>query len=464
MKIGQISTWNEPCGVARNAASVHDLLNPYAEVTPLPLERSLVSTTGDRFSYRIAEKYLKSMVEECKNFDVVIWQHEPGLLGPTKRSYIRRSRLIARNLRNVIIVLHTVPPKLSFVSQLFDFFACLPKLTIGNLSALKSLKDLFYILGWKSLMKDIRKLLERDGVVVIHNERDAVYLQEAAKFPPDRVVIATPSNITSEMYQRKEELKTLNESRHSYSRVQTIFNHDKDAFWIAYIGFLNDYKGLDYALETLKILPDNFRLLVIGSVHERSADQFINAHPITKKLLSFNSSIKTGSAMDISPKKDEKINSKLESEIQDNSKWLQRVHFIATPSDVEITEAIVGSDAISLLYRNVNQSASGPLVEALELGATCVASNNKLFRSFRKVAGEQIRFVDVGNILQTKDSFLQLEKFRKVEFMSGNRIVCYPWTREVNFKANFSLGYSKAFKILGFDDIARSLDSNNSVL
>jgi glycosyltransferase involved in cell wall biosynthesis len=312
-------------------------------------------------------------------------------------------------------------------------------------------------IAWKKLMKDVKKVLQHEGVAIIHNQKDADYLIQSCKFPIDRIIVAAPSNITNEMRAKKLEIVGNHSSLLQTSRVQDVFNTNFNDFWIVYVGFLNDYKGLDYAIQSLKLLPNNFRLLVIGSVHERSADQFVDAHPLTRKLLSFFPEVDTRINMDRQPVSD---GQKVDAELL--SSEMNRVHFIASPSDAEITEAIMGSNAVSLLYRNVEQSASGPLVEALELGATCVTSNNRLFRSFRFAAGKSLRLVDVGNLLQIRDTYLQLETQSRVVSKNGLRYTSYPWSNSIDFRKDFGLGYAKALRILGFAKEAAELETSLS--
>jgi len=456
IRVGQFSTWNEYCGVARNAHSVHSLLNDHVDIVPLPLKRSVMLADRDKYEIQIADDYFQSLLDTAKTCDVIIWQHEPGLLGRRKLDYLRRSRQI-RNLQiPTVIVFHTIPREISLssnvLSLMFSFIGVPTKNRLFKIK--KAIEILSRSVAWHILFHDAKVIIKRAGVAIIHTEEDAHYLKKAVGI--QKFIVAAPSNITTGMRQvRKQITEYSTESRHSpTSRIQDIFDKHQSAFWIAQVGFINSYKGLDFLIETLKLLPTNFRVIVAGGVHERSADDFISAHPITSTILQ-NLGLRL-------PLTENEQSNKISKQtprpiIEVDPTILNRIHFIGSPTDEEIAETIIGSDACALLYRNVNQSASGPLVESLELGATIVASNNQLFRRFRGLAGKQMALVDIGNLLQTRDAFLGLESSRNVTNNGGYRFVSYPWSEVKEFRIRFSQGYSEAFELLGFTDLSNSL-------
>jgi glycosyltransferase involved in cell wall biosynthesis len=459
IKVGQFSTWKEHCGVARNAHSVAGLLGEYVEIVPLPLKRSIMQGNQDIYEHRIANLYFKSLLEQANKCDVIIWQHEPGLLGARKLDYLRRSKLISKLNKPIIIVFHTIPRNLNILSLFNELF-----LAMAAKPGRSTLQDIRIKFGnfsrafaWQMLFRHTAKAISRNGVAIIHTEEDAKYIQLATKIPKNKIVVAAPSNITPEMEEYRSNLNSGALKVNAGSRVQNIFQTDSAAFWISYVGFLNDYKGLDYIIETLKLLPNNFNLIIAGSVHERSADDYVDSHPLTKNFLEL---------FDLDPiqvmdrvKSKTKASNKQQAQRQKGipPAILSRIHLVSSPSDIEIAETILGSNAVSLMYRNINQSASGPLVEALELGATAVASNNRLFRRYKEFAGNQLLLVDVGNIVQARDEFLRLSKQAKIIDVSGNRLVTYPWTKKVDFRHQFRIGYIEAFEKLKLTSVSESL-------
>jgi glycosyltransferase involved in cell wall biosynthesis len=459
IKVGQFSTWKEHCGVARNAHSVANLLGDFVEIVPLPLKRSIMLASQDIYEHRIADRYFESLLEMAKSCDVIIWQHEPGLLGARKLDYLKRSKLISKIKKPMIIVFHTIPRNLSILNQLNELLRAL--LAKPGRSMLKDIRlragNISRAVAWKILFRHTAKSILRNGVAIIHTETDAKYIQLATKIPKNKIIIAAPSNITTEMEEYRLSLNSGTLKVNMGSRIQNIFQTDPSAFWISYVGFLNDYKGLDYIIETLKLLPNNFKLIIAGSVHERSADDYVDSHPLTKNFLELFGLDPTQLMDRVKTKNINANKQKISTRKPISSGILSRIHLVSSPSDIEIAETILGSDAVSLMYRNVNQSASGPLVEALELGATAVASNNRLFRRYKEFAGNQLLLVDVGNIVQARDEFLRLSKQGKVTDVSGNRLVTYPWTRKVDFRHQFRIGYIEAFEKLKLNSLSELL-------
>lgn len=460
IKVGQFSTWQEHCGVARNAHSVADLLGDAVEIVPLPLKRSTMLGKKDKFERQIANTYFDELIEIASQCDAIIWQHEPGLLGSRKKDYFKRSKLISKINKPMIIVLHTIPRELSFGDNAINLIKCL--FSFPSRSTFVEFKEnvikIFRGMAWKRLFTDIARAVSRNGVLIIHTEEDAKYIKVATSIDSSKVIIAAPSNVTNEMKNLYLQISSSMASNDHNSRVQSIFNQYPDAFWITYVGFLNDYKGIDYLLEVIKLLPQNFRLIISGGIHERSADDFIDAHPFTKKILGLLG-LTTNQSLDkikVVSRKEEPSPSKVD--LQNLAELRSRIHLLSYPSDIEIAETVIGSDAVSLLYRNVNQSASGPLVEALELGATTVASNNRLFRRFKNRSGEQLLLVDVGNTLQVRDEFIRLLGLRELHERGGYRFVKYPWTQSINFRERFKEGYSEAFGVLGFQEVKDKLN------
>jgi glycosyltransferase involved in cell wall biosynthesis len=310
-------------------------------------------------------------------------------------------------------------------------------------------------MGWRRILHDVAKVVNRNGVIIIHTQEDADYVSIATKINSSKIIVAAPSNLTHEMRSLRDDIRSNSSKDNKFSRIQSVFKQDFEGFWISYVGFLNDYKGLDYIFEVLENLPSNFRLIIAGGIHERSADDFVDSHPITQKLLTILG-IESNSIMDKKRPFIDKKNNKYKIVSSDLK---TRIHFIPNPSDLEITETIIGSDAVSLLYRNVNQSASGPLVEALELGATAIASNNRLFRKFKNLAANQLNLIDVGNTLQARDELIRLASLRKIADVSPYRFISYDWSSPVNFSMRFKEGYSEAFRELGFSELSNKLSN-----
>jgi glycosyltransferase involved in cell wall biosynthesis len=463
VKVGMLSTWNEVCGVARNAHSVADMLEDIVEIVPLPLKRNVMLSNENSVERKLADKYFKNLLGQANKCDYLIWQHEPGLLGINRLDYLKRSRQISKLNIRIIVVLHTIPRG---GGALDSFLKGLVKLPFfirksARYEIREKLIDSARALAWKVLFRDLKRIQNKGGQIIIHNDSDATYLLEAAKLNPKSIVIAPPSNLTNEMHEVIESpLEYMRKKSGNISRIQKVFANDPDGFYISYVGFINDYKGIDYLLSLLELLPENYYVLIAGGIHERSADNFVDAHPFTQKLLE-SLGINLDHSWDRKPKL--KKNSVVNNTIKFNASILNRVVLISNPTDGEIAESVVGSDAIALLYRNVQQSASGPLVETLELGGTCIASNNKLFRTFRDVAGQQMHLVDVGNVIQAKQTLLSLGSLREIRDDGGVRNVSYAWTKRLEIKKLFAAGYAKCFEDFGEVEISSKIESRYSI-
>lgn len=466
IRIGMLSTWKETCGVARNAHSVADLFEGIAEIVPLPLQRKIILGAKDATERKLADLYFASLMDKASSCDILIWQHEPGLLGGRRRDYLRRSKNISNLKIRTIVVLHTIPRNQNSLNQILGIMLSLSRFYSrgGRQSLRKNIEIFVRNLAWGRLFNDIKRIQKQGGQVIIHNQLDADYLAIKAKLSMNSIEIAAPSNLTNEMHQILERASGQREQIDSPSRIQTLYSEDALSHWIAYVGFINDYKGIDYLIKLAKYLPDNYRIIIAGNIHERSADDYIDAHPMTKLLLDeFNIAPSKKWDRNKEFSQDENVTLKNLRLIQ-NKKILEKFKFISDPSDAEIAEIILGADAVSLLYRNVQQSASGPLVETLELGGTAISSNNRLFRTFKHLAGDQLQLIDVGNILQARDSLLSIAKSRKIENINNLRIVTYPWSVHLDIRREFAKGYVNILTKMNHENVANDLKAKLNLI
>jgi hypothetical protein len=77
-----------------------------------------------------------------------------------------------------------------------------------------------------------------------------------------------------------------------------------------------------------------------------------------------------------------------------------RVHFMGALDDADFLAGMTICDVVVFPYLEVEQSASGPIAQAVELGCRIVASRTHTFLEFAAYHPETIEFFDIGNHLE----------------------------------------------------------------
>jgi len=137
-------------------------------------------------------------------------------------------------------------------------------------------------------------------------------------------------------------------------------------------GFISYYKGILSAVEALRYLPSNFRVIIYGSIHSVIGLDGQECDDYLRKILH-----------------------RIEQE-----HLVDRIDFRESPDDDGFLEAMQAVDIVLCPYLEMRQSASGPAKMAIELGKPLVCTRTEGFLELATYYPNRIHLIDIGNFLQ----------------------------------------------------------------
>lgn len=333
LKILQISTWRTPCGIA---GYTENLVNQLIKFEEFAIDVYRIDKQKFSFTNPIAENEINKIINESKNANIVHFQHEFGFFGAnynlSNENFIKLLRKLRSNKKIIFITFHTLPlPTPSWahargIRSLFSIF--IAKLLRNN--------------KWPKLAREISK--HTAYRVIAHNERSASILCNSG-IAWDKINIV-PLGLTSPTESNTGKLNS----------AKIALGYKKDDILIGLFGFVADYKGVLQATESLKFLPQNFKLVFVGG-----------RHPDNKTDNSIDNILKLSSKLNLLETNRAK-NSRNRIEI---SGWLPK-------ESLDLYKS--ACDIIIAPYKEVNLSSSAALAMALTSGRPVIASTIDAFR------------------------------------------------------------------------------------
>ena len=334
------------------------------EVAALPVDIFRATTSSAK---RMARQRMREIVAQVRAADIVNIQYEPGLFGVMPWQILRRLLAIMRAANKVILTFHTFPNARGYK----------PSLNISS--------------NWKLLANFTIRLLHqailgyvnaRPGkfICFVHTgrERNRLILQG---IQADRVVDHPLAFVDRE---HKENLRNSDSRDILLSR----FGFQNDDTLIGVFGFLSEYKGIDVAINAMRLLPENHKLLIFGRTHPEAIQGFTEKIGYIEFLTSLIDRKKLHS--NLGNRKRKLIAASM----------LERVIFAGSPSNSELVEFMNGCDAVVFPYIEVGQTSSGPASIALDLGKPLYLTNTHCFNELGRYAVNCLTQFDIGNHVQ----------------------------------------------------------------
>lgn len=394
-KLGIVSTYDDLCGIAGYTRHIEPVLNQVFDVKVFDLNQFILRST-ERRARHLGDLEIKNICDELKNYDAVNIQLEHGTLGIKPVDIVRRLEMLITASPVVSITFHTILKSPEF--DVDQFIGRVIKFKIG--AAINQFttyrKNSFLVRRINNLIR--REQCKRSVSVIVHTRRDANIYKIFQGF---RNVFHHPLSFLTEG-QRKSILATSERSK--FSALKEIPNED---IIIGVFGFVGEYKGVDLAIRALRLLPDNYHLVIFGGVHPNSIRPGIKIDPYIEKLISLIAPKQTLLGELLEGKGGVELNvsagdfAKLQDvDVDIRQDLSNRVHFAGALNDEDFASAIAISDIALLPYREVGQASSGPMSIANELGANVIAARTKAFMQFEKYHSGRMAFFEQGNYLE----------------------------------------------------------------
>ena len=365
-KLAIISTYNESCGNASYTEVLRKEFSKYYEVDILPLQLDILSSNASNIK-KIANKHIDEISQAVKNYDYVNIQFEAGLYGNTKNDILRRVKKIIKASNNVILTMHRVDlPKSIFSLKTFKVLVS-SKNIIGNLRRIRN--EIYF----KSLYKDLIKIMKdhsknNGSNIIVHTKRDKKTIERFFDFKNVHDFPLTFLN-------KEERLREKNISeRNGFIERYSLNKNDKI---IGIFGYISEYKGHETIIKALSYLPDDYKLLIFGSQHPMSIQEYKSCDDYIEKLLQL-----------------------IENISKNKKSFNERIQFLGNLDDDRFIEALYCCDFAVLPYLEVNQGGSGIASLVLETKINALYSNNKAFDELNKYFANTFSRFDIGNYME----------------------------------------------------------------
>lgn len=348
-RLAIVSSHNICCPLAYYADALKEFLSPAFDVEIIDLKTSLLRMEGKNYE-ALSAAYIDEISHKLREFDLVNVHLELGIFGTVPELIAERVIQLCQAAGRLLLTVHTIDYnekgghahlyqkimqslKERPVSNPFHLIAHLPQenLLLRKHFALENVSDF--------------------PLIYLSNERRAFFQQ---------------------------------------SRNQTVwkkqFGFKEEDLVIGVFGLLSPHKYYLHALKTLKLLPDHYKLLIIGEAHHMNIKCW-KVDPVIEEMTSF---------------------------LDQNPSLANRLFFAGRRPDANYYEDVANCDYVLLSSFEVNQSGSATFSNALELSCATLKSNTANAREYNIYFPDCFEVFDVGNHYETKDKILHFNK-AKVE-------------------------------------------------
>jgi glycosyltransferase involved in cell wall biosynthesis len=361
MRMAIVSSFSDSCGNAAFTTVLRDSIERYTPISVdvAELNLSLMQSMDRRFR-KAAEHHLKELCQILRNADGVNIQFEAGLYGTYPGDIVRRLKLLASVNKNTSVTLHA--PRLVSASA-SDVRKGIKKVLTLQIGA--GIKDLIGSQLKKAgvgINNQVIEFLARRGHrIIVHTERareqiKAVYHYDNIDVHPLRII----------QHPHADQPNLMRKLRYNAGIA------DSDTV-IGMFGYISAYKGHLDALEAIRHMPPNYKLLVFG-----------RQHPQTLKT--------DGKVDEYLQQLQAKV---LEKGIND------RVFFMGELGHDDFLAAAASVDVVWLPYYENGQDGSGIASICLELAPRVLCSTSFAFDElFRLIRYRNCERFDIGNVLE----------------------------------------------------------------
>lgn len=364
-KLLVVSSYGVPCGIAQYAEHLVPVLGESLggdfEVDVAPLDVRLLKTPS-RIARRLARSHLAEIESRIRQAAVVNLQFEPGLLGTRPLEIQRRLKRLLGAADRVIITHHTVLEMrdAAWSKRLFrrDWYSL-----AKNLS-------LVWLLSWfyrycrarpEKFFHIVQTPLDRHNFTMLGL--------------PEACVAAHPLAFLSAAQKTQLAAEPADDLR-------ACAGVPEGGTLIGVFGFLTEYKGIEVAIRAMDILPEPYRLLIVGGHHPEGVVTGTTKQPYLHKLMQEIYSDYATTLLDTS--------------LRLASERVRRIQFAGHVNNERFAKYMAACDVVVLPYAEVGQRSSGPASMALDLDKRTICSRNICFSQLNGYAGA-IETFEIGS-------------------------------------------------------------------
>ncbi len=390
-RLAIISSWNDSCGNASYTYVLKKEFEQHYDVEVLGLDLYLLKQTGRIFRQR-ARRHIREMAAKLREFDYVNIQFEAGLYGATIHDIWRNVRTLMDAAPNLILTMHRIDTDNN--SLLKDIVLSFVTFSVKPLRQRRTLYNHAWL--YKQMILHVRKLSARKNAwIKVHTRRERRIVEDFFDFHGVR-------DAPLAFLDAPERARVLDDVNPDALRQR--YNLPPGAKTIGAFGYIANYKGFEDLIRALRILPDDYYLMVVGSQHPQSIKPWVSVDTYLAKLLLEIETplVRQFDLMSRDMKGKVMIDAAIAMPniVPDGPSLTDRVRFVGNVDDDEFTFMLRNCDAVVLPYIEVGQSMSGVIALAIESGARLFCSNNLSFAEARRYYGDVFSRFDMGNYIE----------------------------------------------------------------
>lgn len=358
-KITLVSSFSESCG---NAFFTEVLLNGLADEGYQADCASLDLALTQSMEWAIrrkADSHIDEICNRLKLADGVNIQFEAGLYGTLPADVFKRFKKILLANNNTSVTLHS--PRLMGAAS--GFREAIRLFFTGRIKS--AIKKYFEILKSdvhvKLNRKVVAQIVKNGSPIIVHTIRAKEQIYKLYDY--ENVLVHPLKFVSEERKINNEKLLKLKEQ----------YSFDANVKTIGMFGYISLYKGHTAALEAIKRLPDNYKLLIFGRVHPQSIKLSESVDPYISNLDKFITK------------------NKLEN----------KVYFVGEVNTEDFIDYAGSVDCAWLPYLEVGQDGSGIASICCDVATNVLASNSFAFDELLKlIPYKTMRRFDIGNSME----------------------------------------------------------------
>lgn len=255
MKVLLVSSYRVSCGIATYTETLETLLDKDFEVEVYALDQSILKSRIPHV-VEAGDEQIRELCASFKDYDVVNFQWEPGLLGDGYKETAKRLGWILDAAENLILTVHTVVPYPK-QRRLIDFVSFVRRQGVKNFYRyFLDAEDNYRRETYRVLQK--RAKSARNTIVAVHTNREKQFFRNVVGFrnvfdhPLSLIHADWPEQLALDAPRARADLEKMFPGKHTF---------------IGVFGFISEYKGMHTALRAMKLLDRGHQLLIYGGVH-----------------------------------------------------------------------------------------------------------------------------------------------------------------------------------------------------
>lgn len=356
-----VSSFSESCGNAYFTEILMDGLKDEGfEVECASLDLSLTQSM-ETVIRRKANLHIEELCKKLASADAVNIQFEAGLYGTMPSDIINRFKKLISANANTSVTLHS--PRL--IGAPSGYRDAIKLLLTGRIKlAYKKYLEIFKNGVHFKLNRSIIDLIVKNGSkIIVHTMRAKEQINKLYGYDEDKIYVHPLKFVSPDRAINFDKLSKL-KKRYSIEKGDKI---------IGMFGYISLYKGHTVALEAIKILPENYKLIIFGRVHPQTIKLGESIDPYIKQLNEF---------------------------IFENN-LNNRAYFAGEVCTEDFIDYAGSVDCVWLPYLEVGQDGSGIASICCDVSNNVIASNSFAFDELMKlIPYSTVRRFDIGNYLE----------------------------------------------------------------